>query len=63
MKYLDFPVLNYLSSSLSNASGPQPELRVQVRFEAYSVKPIGKERKMFKEMEEAYLSGQEEMDE
>lgn len=63
MKYLDFPILTYLSNSLSNNSSPQPEIRVQVRFEAYSVKPIGKERKMFKEMEEAYLSGQEEMEE
>lgn len=63
MKYLDFPLLTYLSDSLSDAPSPQPELRVRVRFEAYSVKPVGKERKMFKEMEEAYLSGQEEMEE
>jgi hypothetical protein len=61
MKYLDYPVLNHLSSTLS--SHPSSELRVRVRFEAYSVKPIGRERKMFKEMEEAYMSGQEEMEE
>ena len=61
MKYLDYPILTYLSDTLSNT--PTPEYRVHVKFEAYSVKPIGKERKMFKEMEEAYLSGQEEMDE
>jgi hypothetical protein len=61
MKYLDHSLLTQLSSSLS--SNPSPELRVNVRFEAYSVKPIGKERKMFKEMEEAYVSGQDEMEE
>ena len=61
MKYLDYSLLTQLSSSLS--SNPSPELRVHARFEAYSVKSIGKERKMFKEMEEAYVSGQEEMDE
>lgn len=61
MKYLDYPLLVNLSESLS--SNPSPELRVHVRLEAYSVKPIRGERKMFKEMEEAYVSGQEEMEE
>ena len=61
MKFLNEPILQHLSSSLS--SNPSQETRVNVRFEAYSIKPIGKERKMFKEMEEAYLSGQDEMDE
>jgi hypothetical protein len=61
MKYLDFPSLQHLSSSLSqNLSS---ELRVNVRFEAYSTKAIGKERKMYKEMEEAYMSEQEGMEE
>ena len=61
MKYLDLPILTHLSNSLSDL--PTPEYKVQVRFEAYSVKPIGKERKMYREMEEAYMSGQEEMEE
>ncbi|ORY25354.1 Maf1 regulator-domain-containing protein [Naematelia encephala] len=61
MKYLDYPLLNHLSKTLS--ANPSQEHRVHARFEAYSVKPIGKERKMFKEMEEAYVSGQEEMEE
>jgi hypothetical protein len=61
MKYLDLPVLTHLSEALSDL--PTPEYRVQARVEAYSVKPIGKERKQFKEMEEAYVSGQEEMEE
>lgn len=59
MKYLDYPQLSQLSSSLSN--NPAPDVKLKVRIEAYSVKPIGKERKMFKEMEEAYVSEQEEM--
>lgn len=61
MKYLDYPSLNLLSTALSTS--PAPETKVNVRFEAYSVKPIGRERKMFREMEEAYMSGQEEMEE
>ena len=61
MKYLDNPLLIHLSNTLSNV--PTPEASIHVRFEAYSVKPIGRERKMYKEMEEAYMSGQEEMDE
>lgn len=61
MKYLDNPVLSQLSAVLS--STPTPEARVNARVEAYSIKPVAKERKMFKEMEEAYVSGQEEMDE
>jgi hypothetical protein len=61
MKYLDYPLLNHLSTSLSNH--PSPESRVNIRFEAYSIKAVGKERKKFKEMEEMYLSGQDEMEE
>lgn len=61
MKYLDYPVLTQLSAVLS--SNPAPEARVNARVEAYSIKPVAKERKMFKEMEEAYMSGQDEMDE
>lgn len=60
MKYLDLPLLAELSSSLSD-SNAKPDSRFSIRIEAYSVKPIGKERKMFKEMEEAYVSEQEEM--
>ena len=59
MKYLDYPALSQLSSSLSD--NPIPDVKLKVRIEAYSVKPIGKERKIFKEMEEAYMSEQEEM--
>lgn len=61
MKYLDNPTLLQLSHTLSDI--PTPEYKVNVRFEAYSVKPIGKEKKMYKEMEEAYQSEQEGMDE
>ncbi|KAL7423308.1 hypothetical protein Q5752_002609 [Cryptotrichosporon argae] len=61
MKYLDDPRLLHLSEALS--ANPGPEARVNVRFEAYSIKQIAKERKMFNRMEEAYASGQEEMDE
>lgn len=61
MKYLDYPSLNNLSAALSTS--PAPETKINVRFEAYSVKPIRGEKKMFKEMEEAYMSGQEEMEE
>jgi hypothetical protein len=61
MKYLDYPTLIQLSESLS--ANPLPDMKVNVRFEAYSVKPIQKERKMFKEMEEHYMSEQESMDE
>lgn len=59
MKYLDFPLLSQLSSSLSD--NPIPDVKLKVRIEAYSVKPIGKERKMYHRMEEAYVSEQEEM--
>lgn len=61
MKYLDYPLLTHLSNSLS--SNPSPEARVNVRFEAYSIKPVAAERKKFKEMEDLYVSGQEEMEE
>ncbi|KAK8846689.1 hypothetical protein IAR55_005776 [Kwoniella newhampshirensis] len=61
MKYLDYPLLNQLSSSLSSDSST--DLRVHVRFEAYSVKAVGKEKRAFKEREEAYMSEQEGMDE
>lgn len=61
MKYLTSPILDYLSNSFSD--NPSPEMRAHVRFELYSVKPIREERKMFKGMEEAYVSGQEEMEE
>ncbi|KAK4683953.1 repressor of RNA polymerase III transcription MAF1, partial [Tremellales sp. Uapishka_1] len=61
MKYLDYPLLTHLNTSLS--SNPSPEARVNVRFEAYSIKPVAKERRKFKEMEEMYVSGQEEMEE
>jgi hypothetical protein len=59
MKYLDFPLLAQLSSSLSD--NPIPDVKLKVRIEAYSIKSIGKERKMFNKMEEAYVSEQEEM--
>lgn len=59
MKYLDYPSLSLLSSSISDSA--IPDVKLKVRIEAYSVKPIGKERKIFKEMEEAYMSEQEEM--
>jgi len=59
MKYLDYPLLSELSSSLSGSNGP--DVKLNVRIEAYSVKPIGKEKKMFKNMEEAYVSEQEEL--
>lgn len=59
MKYLDFPVLTHLSDALSDL--PTPEYQIRARVEAYSVKPIQKERKIFKEMEEAYQSEQEEL--
>lgn len=36
---------------------------MHARFEAYSVKPVGKEKRAFKEREEAYMSEQEGMDE
>ncbi|WVR04371.1 hypothetical protein IAU60_001373 [Kwoniella sp. DSM 27419] len=61
MKYLDYPQLNELSSSLS--SDGTSDLAVNVRFEAYSVKPVGKEKRAFKEREEAYMSEQEGMEE
>ena len=57
MKYLDYPLLTELSNTLSNSNGP--DVKLNVRIEAYSVKPIGKEKKMFKNMEEAYVSEQE----
>lgn len=59
MKYLDYPLLLELSESLSNHNGPDTKLNV--RIEAYSVKPVGKEKKMFKNMEDAYASEQEEL--
>jgi hypothetical protein len=59
MKYLDYPLLSELSSSLSSNSGP--DVKLNVRIEAYSVKPVGKEKKMFKNMEDAYASEQDEM--
>ncbi|WRT65091.1 uncharacterized protein IL334_002033 [Kwoniella shivajii] len=61
MKYLDYPILNQLSASLS--SDGDTDLQVNVRFEAYSVKPVGKEKRAFKEREEAYMSEQEGMEE
>nr|XP_019008828.1 uncharacterized protein I206_06512 [Kwoniella pini CBS 10737]OCF47609.1 hypothetical protein I206_06512 [Kwoniella pini CBS 10737] len=61
MKYLDYPILNELSASLS--SDGDSDLRVHARFEAYSVKPVGKEKRAFKEREEAYMSEQEGMEE
>lgn len=59
MKYLDYPLLSELSESLSNHNGPDTKLKV--RIEAYSVKPVGKEKKMFRNMEDAYASEQEEL--
>jgi hypothetical protein len=61
MKFLPEPKLARLSSLLSTAHSA--DTRVNVRFEAYSVKQVREDRKMFKEMEEMYMSGQEEMDE
>ncbi|WVQ83987.1 hypothetical protein IAT38_006132 [Cryptococcus sp. DSM 104549] len=61
MKYLDYPILNELSSSLSSEA--TSDLRVHVRFEAYSVKSVGKEKRAFKEREAAYVSEQESMEE
>ncbi|WVW78816.1 hypothetical protein I302_100778 [Kwoniella bestiolae CBS 10118] len=61
MKYLDYPILNQLSASLS--SNDDSDLQVHARFEAYSVKPVGKEKRAFKEREEAYMSEQEGMEE
>lgn len=61
MRYLDYPSLTYLSTHLTNE--PSPEVRVNVRLEVYSTKAIRKETKMFNRMEEAYLSGQDEMEE
>ncbi|WVN88667.1 uncharacterized protein L203_103880 [Cryptococcus depauperatus CBS 7841] len=60
MKYLDFPILNQLSESLSDRVG---DPQVQLKLEAYSVKPVGREKRAFKEREEAYISEQEGMDE
>ncbi|ODN75293.1 hypothetical protein L202_06476 [Cryptococcus amylolentus CBS 6039] len=61
MKYLDLPLLTQLSHSLS-ATAPT-DTPVNVRFEAYSVKPVGREKRAFKEREEAYISEQEGMEE
>jgi hypothetical protein len=61
MKYLDYPVLTQLSHVLS--SNPTPEARTNARVETYSIKPIKGDRKMFREMEEQYVSGQEDMEE
>ena len=61
MKYLDYPLLTHLSDALSDL--PTPEYKIFARIEAYSVKPIGKERKAFKEMEEAYMSESNDMEE
>ncbi|BEI80648.1 hypothetical protein CcaverHIS002_0111770 [Cutaneotrichosporon cavernicola] len=61
MKYLDYPVLTQLSHVLS--SNPTPEARTNARVETYSIKQIKGDRKMFREMEEQYVSGQEDMDE
>jgi hypothetical protein len=61
MKYMHYPALDNLSEALSTS--PSPETKINVRFEVYSVKPIRGERKQFKEMEEAYMSGQDEMEE
>lgn len=63
MKYLTEPKLDQLSSLLSTSPDSPHETKVTVKFELYSVKPIREDRKMFKEMEEQYFSGQEEMEE
>lgn len=60
MKYLDYPQLAALSSSLSHETS---ESRTYARLEAYSCKPVAKERKLFRSLEEQHVVELGEMDE
>jgi hypothetical protein len=51
MKYIEFPELSRLAQALSHEG---PECSVHTRIEAYSCKPIGRDKKLFKSLETAY---------
>ncbi|KDQ15980.1 hypothetical protein BOTBODRAFT_107790 [Botryobasidium botryosum FD-172 SS1] len=51
MKYLEYPSLSQLSRSLSHSSA---ECTVHTRIEAYSCKPINKDKKLQKHLEHAF---------
>jgi len=54
MKFLDnLPELDLLSSALSYAS---PSLKVTTRIEAYSCKPVSREKKLYKALEQDLVS-------
>ncbi|GJN87438.1 hypothetical protein Rhopal_000387-T1 [Rhodotorula paludigena] len=48
MKFLEIPELDVLSNALSTST---PTLKVTTRIEAYSIKQVSKERKLFKTLE------------
>jgi hypothetical protein len=52
MKYIEFPELSRLAQALSHEG---PECSVHTRIEAYSCKPISRDKKLFKSLETAYI--------
>jgi hypothetical protein len=55
MKYMDIPQLNQLSRLLSYESS---ECNVHTRIEAYSMKPVTKDKKLWKALEKGYVEDQ-----
>jgi hypothetical protein len=51
MKFIDIPALTSLASTLTHDG---PECSVHTRIEAYSCKPINRDKKLFKSLEHAY---------
>jgi hypothetical protein len=51
MKYIEYPSLNHLSRTLTHSSA---ECTVHTRIEAYSCKPINKDKKLQRAIEQNY---------
>ncbi|KAG8858998.1 hypothetical protein FRB91_008964 [Serendipita sp. 411] len=58
MKYMDIPQLNQISRLLSYESS---ECTVHTRIEAYSMKPVTKDKRMWKALEKEYVEDQMEV--
>ena len=53
MKYMEIPELSRLAQALAHEG---PECSVHTRIEAYSLKPVNKDKKLFKSLEAGYQS-------
>jgi hypothetical protein len=50
MKYIEFPALTHLASALAHDG---PECSVRARVEAYSCKPITRDKRLFRALDQA----------